>query len=449
MCCTKEEAAAYKKDMLGVVKTHVAPSYAVHPRTGDAYAAYNKPEAVVDWLEHVTPKEEWVVVLDSDMLLRRPFLPSDFNLSRGWAVGARYDYMIGVDNELADRHIPEIPKVNDTLAGPVGRRSDRVGGFYFIRRDDLKAVAPLWLKYTEDVRADPEAWRLSGDAYSKQRGDKPWISEMYGYSFGAAKAGLRHKYDEESMLYPGYMPNGVPRVLHYGLLYEVQHKGGKWSWDKHWYHGFNLSKAERHRDLIAISVVHTLNAALCEFHMQHCPPSQQLRDVCDKAQAQYQATKVAVRQLDVELSCIDRLPDKCAEWAKSGECAKNEGFMHSNCRKSCNALHAADLPSGAWPVAAAGDAAAAAAAAAGIAGAAAMQPPLPRPPHPLHHRHRRRRRRRPHRRRHPRPPPPPPSPPPPPPSWEALLRAKFPHSSLSFKELIHRQQAQLREAATQ
>jgi hypothetical protein len=34
-------------------------------------------------------------VLDSDMLLRRPFLPSDFNLSRGWAVGAKYDYMIG------------------------------------------------------------------------------------------------------------------------------------------------------------------------------------------------------------------------------------------------------------------------------------------------------------------------------------------------------------------
>jgi hypothetical protein len=39
--------------------------------------------------------EDWVVVLDSDMLLRRPFLPSDFNVSRGWAVGAKYDYMIG------------------------------------------------------------------------------------------------------------------------------------------------------------------------------------------------------------------------------------------------------------------------------------------------------------------------------------------------------------------
>ncbi|WIA09314.1 hypothetical protein OEZ85_008721 [Tetradesmus obliquus] len=345
--------------MLGVVKTHVAPSFAVHPRTGDAYAAYNKPEAVIDWLEHVTPKEDWIVVLDSDMVLRRPFLPADFNLSRGWAVGAKYDYMIGVNNELADRHIPEIPKRNDTLAGPAGRRSDRVGGFFFVHRDDLKAMSHLWLKYTEDVRADPEAWRLTGDVYSKKPGDKPWISEMYGYSFGAAKAGLWHKYDEESMLYPSYMPNGVPRVLHYGLLFEVAHKGGKWSWDKHWYHGFdvhkcppwnlgaehpleglfpwppgpndllpNLSKAERHRDLISISVVHTLNAALCEFHLKNCPPSQQLREACDKAAALYTATKVAVRQLDVELSCVDRA-ERCAEWA-NWEALLQAKFAHSD-----------------------------------------------------------------------------------------------------------------------
>lgn len=127
MCCTPEEARKYKRDMLGIVKTHIAPSYTVHPRTGDVYAAYNKPEAVLDWLQHVTPAEDWVVVLDSDMLLRRPFLPSDFNLTRGWAISARYDYMVGVNNELADRHIPEIAPRNDTLAGPAGRRSDRVG----------------------------------------------------------------------------------------------------------------------------------------------------------------------------------------------------------------------------------------------------------------------------------------------------------------------------------
>lgn len=42
------------------------------------------------------------------------------------AVSADYTYMIGVNNELATRHIPEIPPYNDTLAGPAGRRGDQV-----------------------------------------------------------------------------------------------------------------------------------------------------------------------------------------------------------------------------------------------------------------------------------------------------------------------------------
>mgnify|MGYP001810787274 CR=1 FL=1 len=53
-----------------------------------------------------------------------------------------------------------------------------------------------------------QAWHLTGDVYAKKPGDKPWISEMYGYSFGAAKAGVRHRSEVESMLYPGYQPVG-------------------------------------------------------------------------------------------------------------------------------------------------------------------------------------------------------------------------------------------------
>lgn len=68
-----------------------------------------------------------------------------------------------------------------------------------------------------------------------------------------------------------------------------------------------LSKAERYRDLIAISVVHTLNAALCEFHTTHCPPSEQLRVVCGRAMDAYREVKEAVRALDVEMSCVDEL----------------------------------------------------------------------------------------------------------------------------------------------
>lgn len=32
----------------------------------------------------------------------------------------------------------------------------QVGGFFYMHREDLKRVAPLWLQYTEDVREDPE-----------------------------------------------------------------------------------------------------------------------------------------------------------------------------------------------------------------------------------------------------------------------------------------------------
>lgn len=156
MCCTPEEKANYDSSLQSEVETWTAPSYTIHPKTGDHYAAYNKPLAVIDWLENVTPKEEYVVVLDSDMILRRPFLVEEMNPSPGWAIGARYTYMIGVANELADRHIPEVPKRNDTLAGPLHRRADQVGGFFFIHRDDLKRMSKMWLKFTEDVRNDTE-----------------------------------------------------------------------------------------------------------------------------------------------------------------------------------------------------------------------------------------------------------------------------------------------------
>jgi hypothetical protein len=37
---------------------------------------------VVDWLKHMYPNEHWVLVIDSDMLLRKVFRPKDFNASQ-------------------------------------------------------------------------------------------------------------------------------------------------------------------------------------------------------------------------------------------------------------------------------------------------------------------------------------------------------------------------------
>ncbi len=44
----------------------------------------------------------------------------------GTAISAYYGYLKGVNNELALKHVPEVPPRNDTLAGPYGRRGDQV-----------------------------------------------------------------------------------------------------------------------------------------------------------------------------------------------------------------------------------------------------------------------------------------------------------------------------------
>lgn len=87
--------------------------------------------------------------------------------------------MIGCDNILAELHTkhPEL--------------CDKVGGLLVYHIDDLRAMAPFWLSKTEEVREDRAHWdtNITGDVYGKG-----WISEMYGYSFGAAEVSRKYIY---------------------------------------------------------------------------------------------------------------------------------------------------------------------------------------------------------------------------------------------------------------
>ena len=70
--------------------------------------------------------------------------------------------------------------------------------------DDLRALAPLWLSKTEEVRQDKSHWstNITGDIYGMG-----WISEMYGYSFGAAEVSsiALHHYALANQLFPQYV----------------------------------------------------------------------------------------------------------------------------------------------------------------------------------------------------------------------------------------------------
>ncbi|XP_022750515.1 peptidyl serine alpha-galactosyltransferase-like [Durio zibethinus] len=273
LSCTDEDLKQYKGHDLA--PTHYVPSMSRHPLTGDWYPAINKPAAVVHWLNHVNIDAEYIVILDADMILRGPITPWDFKAARGRPVSTPYEYLIGCDNELAKLHTrhPEA--------------CDKVGGVIIMHIDDLREFALLWLLKTEEVRADKAhyATNITGDIY--QSG---WISEMYGYSFGAAELKLRHLISSEILIYPGYVPEpGVKyRVFHYGLEFKV----GNWSFDKAKWRDFDMvnkcwatfpdppdpSTLQQtddkllQRDLLSIECAKTLNKALRLHHKRrNCP----------------------------------------------------------------------------------------------------------------------------------------------------------------------------------
>ncbi|CAN4121710.1 unnamed protein product [Withania somnifera] len=267
LSCTDEDLKQYKGHDLA--PTHYVPSMSRHPLTGDWYPAINKPAAVVHWMNHVKTDAEYIVILDADMIMRGPITPWEFNAGRSRPVSTPYDYLIGCDNILAKLHTrhPEA--------------CDKVGGVIIMHLDDLRRFALQWLHKTVEVRLDRSHWskNITGDVY-----EAGWISEMYGYSFGAAELNLRHVISDKILIYPGYVPApGVNyRVFHYGLEYRV----GKWSFDKaNWRHTDLVNKCwaefpdppdpssldqtdndALQRDLLSIECATTLNEALRLHH---------------------------------------------------------------------------------------------------------------------------------------------------------------------------------------
>lgn len=95
MCCTDEQKSNYNHDMLDIMPTHIAPSFAYDEKTKDYYAAFNKPGAVLDFMTKGTPMADYMLVIDSDMQLRHPFRPDKYNMTRGKAISADYTCELG------------------------------------------------------------------------------------------------------------------------------------------------------------------------------------------------------------------------------------------------------------------------------------------------------------------------------------------------------------------
>jgi hypothetical protein len=95
-----------------------------------------------------------------------------------------------------------------------------VGIPILIHRDDLAAVAPLWLKKTEEIRGDPQSRETAG-----------WVAEMWAYAFAATELGLWHTTRELARVSTEDRAD-LP-LVHY--CYSLSDAEGHWRWDKRTY----------------------------------------------------------------------------------------------------------------------------------------------------------------------------------------------------------------------
>jgi hypothetical protein len=143
---------------------------------GEIYEPLNKPGGIREWAGHAGPGDETVLIVDPDSVFVRP-MPDPGPLQKGEAYADTHDYMrpdLDYIQMVLERHCRREARA---LFQPVGI-------YVLIRRDDLAAVAPRWLKKAMDIRSDKLC-----------RAKMPhggWISEMLGYAIAAAECGVRH-----------------------------------------------------------------------------------------------------------------------------------------------------------------------------------------------------------------------------------------------------------------
>ena len=186
LACSEAQLAEYRGMDAGPTFVHHNMRFG-HPTLIDevGYPSYNKPASVMFWLDQTDVKEEFVALLDTDMQLRDVIDPRALGARRGVVVSAEYSYLVGTNLTFARRFLREweLPLLV------------RCGGFHIFHREDLRAIAPLWVEFTRRVRAFAHAspdeyfaesflnWHrsegLSAEELLVRRRQGLWQAEMY------------------------------------------------------------------------------------------------------------------------------------------------------------------------------------------------------------------------------------------------------------------------------
>ncbi len=180
--------------------------FSLHSVSGDNYPPYNKPMALLAWLQESPSADEAVLLLDPDCIF---VAACDLQVTRGSPISQPISYMDPWSKaELVQRH------------GCAPALAQGIGIPTLIHRDDLAALTPWWVEITEEIRSDPVSSQLAG-----------WTAEMWGYTLAAARLGLRHQLRDLARWQMEDQAD-LP-IIHY--CYSSSNRDGQWQWDKRTY----------------------------------------------------------------------------------------------------------------------------------------------------------------------------------------------------------------------
>jgi len=184
-----------------------------HCIANETYTPLNKPGGIAEWAANPRAAgDETVLIVDTDSVFLDA-VPDPGPLQPGEAYADAHDYMA-----------PELPFNQKVLRRHCRRealeRVQPVGIYMLLRRDDLAALAPLWLQKAMDIKTDPVC--MAGMP------SEGWISEMLAYTIAAAQLGIWHHI---SHLAQTTGSNSVARpIIHY--CFPLNASGAPWHKDQ-------------------------------------------------------------------------------------------------------------------------------------------------------------------------------------------------------------------------
>lgn len=147
------------------------------------YIAINKVDIISKWYASAQPPQERVIVIiDPDNWLLQSLKPIVKQIKRGFAIANRAWFRSAIQMVTTVWKLLCENNCNSSL--------DLVSSPYFIHRDDLAIIAPLWKYYTIKIQEHKNHVELT-NIY--QNLHVSWCAEMYGYVFAAAHAGVKHE----------------------------------------------------------------------------------------------------------------------------------------------------------------------------------------------------------------------------------------------------------------